>query len=120
MKKIVTIFMMIATMIMIATTGYAEVEPFGGHAEVSFFEFIENSEITDVAYCGTTAYQEMYFDNGWHIVAECDKDIDNAKSATVHVYDDTCWIVDSYIIENNDEGEQQFWDLMYAIYNGEL
>ena len=117
-KMFVTIIVIIA---MIATTAYAEIQPYGGYAEVSFFEFIENAEITDVMwYDWHHVCQKVYFDNGWHIMAVCDEDIDNATEVILHVYDETCWIVDSYKIEHSDEGEQQFWDLVYAIYNGEL
>lgn len=118
MKKFVTVIVMIVMAIQFSAI--ADVEPYGGYAEVSFFEFIDNATVTDVTYYGGTAYQKVWFDNGWHIIAECDEDIDNSKEATIHVYDETYWIVETTTITHDDQGEQEFWDLLYCIYNGEL
>ena len=121
MKKIL---IMLAIAMIIATSAYAEVEPYGGHDEIWFYEFVDETIVTEVTICEGRAYQEAWFNNGWHVVAEVDEsnaiDIQNADSAVVHVYDSTGWIVDTWTILNNDDGEQFFWDLLYNIANDEL
>lgn len=122
MKNFVTIVLVIA--MIFATSALAEIQPYGGHDEVWFYEFVDSATITEVTICLGKAYQEAWFANGWHIVAEADAsnslEIENAESATIHVYDSTYWIVDSWTIYNNDDGEQFFWDLVWQIANEEL
>lgn len=123
MKKFVTVLMMIIAMIQFSAT--AEIEPYGGYdTNDDFREFVDNAEITDVTFCGGIASQEMWFVNGWHVVAECEgndmDEVDNAQEAIMHVYDDTHWIVESYKITHDDEGAQLGWDILYEIYTGEL
>lgn len=122
MKKFVTILMMI--IVVINLSAIAEVEPYGGYTDDGFWEFVYNSTITDATFYDGTAHQEMWFENGWHIVGELDgnnaEEANKDQEAILHVYDDTHWIVESYTITNDDQGTQQFWDIVYGIYKGEL
>ena len=123
MKKFVSILMLIV--VMIQFSAIAEIEPYGGYGtNDEFRDFVDNATITDTVFWCGHANQEMWFANGWHIIAECKgynmEDVDKATEAVMHVYDDTHWIVDSYRITHDDEGTQKTWDIMYAIYTGEL
>lgn len=122
MKKFVTILMIV---VMIQFSATAEIELYGGHGmSDDFREFVDNAEITDATFYGGIASQEMWFANGWHVVAECEgsniEEVDNAQEATMRVYDGTGRIVESYKITHDDIGTQMVWDVMYEIYTGEL
>lgn len=124
MKKFVVIVVTIATMFAFAFA-IADCEQLGGHDEDGFIEFVNNAELEEPTYYAGKAYQRVFFDNGYHISAECDYNEDSGYADTtemiVDVYDATGWVVgDRYIIEHSDDGEQKFWDLCYSIYNGEL
>ena len=122
MKKFVTVLM---TVVMMQFSAIAEIEPYGGHdMDDDFIEFVNDATITDATFCGGIASQEMWFANGWHVVAECEgndmDEVDSAQEAVMHVYDDTDRIVGDYKITHDDEGTQLVCDIVYEIYTGEL
>lgn len=129
MKKFVTVLMMIVVMMivvmMIQFSAVAEIEPYGGYdMNDDFCEFVNNADITDATFYGGIASQEMWFVNGWHVVAECEgnniDEVDNAQEAVMRVYDGTGMVVGDYKITHDDEGTQLLWDIVYEIYTGEL